>query len=154
MKKITGPLKKSMSERFRILRAKLNLTQKDFSKNLGIIKDKIINIETERQLPTISIIITLMNTYRVSPFWLLKGEGDIFIKDKEPELSQLELFKKTFPNVPAEPDLIKMIESMAVPVLKNAIILKSLELKEVYRPHIEAYEKEKAQVLSSKRLGE
>jgi transcriptional regulator with XRE-family HTH domain len=154
MKNITGPLKKAMSERFIILRSKMGLTQEEFSKKLGILRFIISDIENQRQLPTIPVIINLMNTLNISPLWLLKGEGDIFIKDKEPELSQLELFKKTFPNVPAEPDLIKMIESMAVPVLKNAVILKSLELKEVYRPHIEAYEKEKAQALSPGKFGE
>jgi DNA-binding XRE family transcriptional regulator len=151
MKNITGPLKKSMSERFRILRAKLNLTQKDFSKNLGIIKDKIINIETERQLPTIPIIITLMNTFHISPFWLLNGEGEMFIKDKEPELSQVEHFKKAFPDVPADSDVLKMIDSLSVPILKNALILKFFELKDNYRSQIEEYQKEKAQALSAKK---
>ena len=148
MKNITGPLKKSMSDRFRILRTKLNLTQKDFSKNLGIIKDKIINIETERQLPTIPIIIGLMNTFHISPFWLLKGEGEMFIKEKEQELSQLEYFKKAFPGVPADEELLKMINSLSVPILKNALILKFIELKDLYRSQIEGYEKEKNQAIS------
>jgi DNA-binding XRE family transcriptional regulator len=34
MKNITGPLKKTMSERFRILRSKLDLTQEGFAKQL------------------------------------------------------------------------------------------------------------------------
>ncbi len=148
MKNITGPLKKSMSDRFRILRTKLNLTQKDFSKNLGIIKDKIINIETERQLPTIPIIIGLMNTFHISPFWLLKGEGEMFIKDKEAELSQLDYFKKAFPGVPPDAEVLKMIDSLSVPILKNALVLKYLEIKDLYRAQIEEYKKEKAQALS------
>jgi DNA-binding XRE family transcriptional regulator len=79
MKNITGPLKKSMSNRLRILRKKLDLTQKVFAKQLGVVIDIISDIETERQLPTISLIIGLMKTYHLSPTWLLTGEGEMFI---------------------------------------------------------------------------
>jgi len=151
MKNITGPLKKAMSERFIILRSKMGLTQEEFSKKLGILRFIISDIENQRQLPTIPIIINLMNTFNISPLWLLKGEGEIYIKGKETELSKLDHFKKAFPDVPADSDVLKMIDSLSVPILKNALILKFFELKDNYRSQIEEYQKEKAQAPSAKK---
>jgi hypothetical protein len=48
-------------------------------------------------------------------------------------LSQLEHFKRAFPRVPAEPEMIRLIERMAVPIIKNALIVKALELKSTYK---------------------
>jgi hypothetical protein len=72
----------------------------------------------------------------------------MFIKDKEPGLSRLEHFKKAFPGVPADEGVLKMIDSLSVPILKNALILKFFELKELYRSQIEEYQKEKDRELS------
>jgi transcriptional regulator with XRE-family HTH domain len=143
MKKRSLPFKKVMAKRLKILRKRLGLMKKDLATQLGISPSTISTLENQKQLPTIPIIVALINTYHISPFWLLTGEGERFIKDKEPGLSRLEHFKRAFPRVPAEPDVIGLIESMAIPVLKNSLILKSLELKELYRPQIEEYEKEK-----------
>jgi transcriptional regulator with XRE-family HTH domain len=151
MSKRTLPYKKVLSERIRKLRKNLGLLQKDLARQLGFSIKTISTIEIGGQLPTVPIIIGLMNTFRISPFWLLKGEGEMFIKDKEPELSQVEHFKKAFPDVPADSDVLKMIDSLSVPILKNALILKFFELKDNYRSQIEEYQKEKAQALSAKK---
>jgi hypothetical protein len=50
--------------------------------------------------------------------------------------------------VPADEDVLKMIDSLSVPILKNALILKFFELKELYRSQIEEYQKEKDRELS------
>jgi len=152
MKSKTGPLKKTMSERFRILRSKLGLNHEEFSKQLGILKYIVSDIENQRQLPTLPLIISLMNTFHISPFWLLKGEGEMYIKGKEPELSKLDHFKKTFPDVPAEEEVFASIDGLSVPILKNALILKFFELKDNYKSQIEEYRKEKARALSENKI--
>jgi len=154
MLKRTLPYKKVMAQRIKMLRKRLGLKQKDLARQLGISVKTINAIENERQIPTVPIIIGLMNNSRISPFWLLKGEGEMFIKEKEHELSQLEYFKKAFPGVPADTEVIRLIESMANPVLKSSLILKSFELKDLYRSQIEGYEKERAQAISSNRSSE
>jgi transcriptional regulator with XRE-family HTH domain len=141
MLKRTLSYKKVLAERMKRLRKNLGLLQEDLARQLGISKTTISTIENEKQLPTIPIIIGMINNYRVSPVWLLKGEGEMFIKDKEPVLSQLEYFKKAFPGVPVDAEVIQLIESMAIPVLKNSLILKYFELKDFYRSQIEEYEK-------------
>ena len=149
MLKRTLPYKKVMAERIKILRKNLGLFQEDFARQLGFSEKTISTIENERQLPTIPIIIGIINRYEVSPGWLLKGEGDMFIKDKEPGLSQLDYFKKAFPDVPAEAEIIEFIASLSVPILKNALILKFFELKDLYRSQIDEYQKEKARAFSA-----
>ena len=108
MLKRTLSYKKVLAERMKRLRKNLGLLQEDLARQLGISKTTISTIENEKQLPTIPIIIGMINNYRVSPDWLLKGAGDMFIKDKEPGLSQLEYFKKAFPGVPVDADVIQL----------------------------------------------
>ena len=151
MLKRTLPYKKAMADRMKKFRKRLGLVQKDFAGQLGFSITTISTIENEGQLPTIPIIIAMMTNYRVSPFWLLKGEGEMFIKDKEPELSRLDHFKKAFPDVPAEEEVFKMINSLSVPILKNALVLKFFELKDLYKSQIEQYQKEKARELSAQK---
>ena len=147
-------IKKSISKRIKIFRNKLNLTQKDLSQQLGMKITSISTIEVEKQLPTIPFIIGLYKTYKLSPIWLLTGEGEM-IQISEPSAdNKMEYFKQAFPGVPADPEVIKMIDSLSVPILKNALVVKYLELKDLYRSQIEGYEKEKNQLLSVKELVE
>jgi DNA-binding XRE family transcriptional regulator len=144
MKKEVLSLRSSMGKRFKTLRNHLNLTQKEMANKLGITFTTISTLELERQLPSLKIIIGYINIFRVSPLWILTGRGEMFIKEKDQELSQKEYFKKAFPNVPTDPDVIDLIENMSVPIIKNAMIVKALELKSMYKSHILEYEKEKA----------
>ncbi len=147
MKKTGLTIKTMINKRFIMIRKNSNLTQKEMSRKLGISVTTISTIENKRQLPTLSLTISLIDIFHISPLWLLKGEGEMFIKDKEPELNQQEHFKKAFPKVPAEPDVIQLIESMANPILKNALILKFFELKDHYKSQMEEYEKENVKMV-------
>ena len=142
-----------MASRFRKIRGALGLTQKEFAQKLGRKIQTISDIETQKALPTIPLLVDIYTNFNIPFNWLILGEGEMFIK-KKPELSQVELFKKAFPGVPAEPDVIKLIESMAVPILKNLLILKSLEINEIYKSQIREYEKEKAQALDALKINE
>jgi DNA-binding XRE family transcriptional regulator len=154
MKKPSLTIKTMINKRFIMIRKYFNLTQEEMSRKLGISVTSISTIENERQLPTLSLTISLIDIFHISPLWLLKGEGEMFIKDKEPELNQQEYFKKAFPGVPADAEVIKMIDSLSVPILKNALVVKYLELKDLYRSKIEGYEKEKNQLPFVKELVE
>jgi transcriptional regulator with XRE-family HTH domain len=145
MKKEVLSLRSLMGKRFKTLRENLNLTQKEMAIKMGIPVTTISTIEMKRQLPTITLIHSLIDNFGVSPFWFLKGEGGMFLKVNDLGMNKLDHFKKAFPDVPADPDVIHLIESMAVPIIKNAMIVKALELKSTYKSHILEYEKEKAQ---------
>jgi len=153
MKNLTRPLKKTMSDRFRKIRGTLGLTQKQLAEKLGRKVQAIVDIEIQRTLPTILLLLDIYTKFNIPFNWLILGEGEMFIK-KKLELSQAEHFKKAFPGVPLEPDVIKVIESMAIPALKNSLILKSLEITEVYKSQIREYEKEKARALAALEINE
>lgn len=142
-----------MSDRFRKIRGTLGLTQKQLAEKLGRKVQSVVDIELQRALPTIPLLVDIYKKFNIPFNWSILGEGEMFIT-KKPELSQAEHFKKAFPGVPLEPDVIKVIESMAIPALKNSLILKSLEINEVYRSQIREYEKEKAQALAALEIGE
>ncbi len=149
MKKDTIPLRKVICKRFRIFRQKIGLTQKELSKQLGIPIKNVSTIEVENQLPTIPVIVKLMQLYKLSPLWLLAGKGEMFLLEDISEPTQMEYFKKAFPGVPADPELIGLIEKMAVPILRNSLLVKFYEFSETFSGHIEKYEKQKSLGLSS-----
>ena len=144
-------LKKMINKRFVMIRKNPALSQLEMSRKLGIPVTTISTIENDRQLPTLAIIISLIDIFNISPLWLLKGEGEMYIKDKDedPVLNRLDYFKKAFPGVPTDDDVLKMIDSLSIPILKNALLVKYLELKDLYRSQIEEYRKEKAQAVSA-----
>jgi len=149
MKKETISLRKVICQRFRVFRQQIGLTQKDLSRQLGVPVKNVSTIEVENQLPTISVIVKLMQLYKLSPLWLLSGKGEMFLKEDTSEPNQLEYFKKAFPGVPGDPELIGLIEKMAVPILRNSLLVKFYELSETFSGHIEKYEKQKFQELST-----
>jgi len=147
-------LKKMINKRFVMIRKNPALSQLEMSRKLGIPVTTISTIENDRQLPTLAIIISLIDIFNISPLWLLKGEGEMYIKDKDedPVLNRLDYFKKAFPGVPTDDDVLKMIDSLSIPILKNALLVKYLELKDLYRSQIEEYRKEKARALSENKI--
>jgi DNA-binding XRE family transcriptional regulator len=149
MKKETMPLKKVICKRFKTFRKKIGITQKDLSKRLGIPIKNISTIEVERQLPTLPLILKLMEIHNLSPLWLLSGKGEMCLTVASPETSQMDYFKKAFPEVPADPELIRLIERLSIPILRNSLIVKFYELSETYHDHIEKYEKQKLRELST-----
>jgi DNA-binding XRE family transcriptional regulator len=146
-------IKKIINKRFVMIRKNSSLSQLEMSRKLGIPVTTISTIENDRQLPTLAIIISLIDIFNISPLWILKGEGEMYIKDKdeEPVLNRLDYFKKAFPGVTADEDVLKMIDSLSIPILKNALFVKYLELKDLYKSQIEEYRKEKARALSEKK---
>ncbi len=149
MKKETISLRKVICKRFRVFRQKIGLIQKELSRQLGLPIKNISTIEVENQLPTIPVILKLMQLYKLSPLWLLAGKGEMFLVEDTSEPTQLEYFKKAFPGVPADLELIRLIEKMAVPILRNSLLVKFYELSETFSGHIEKYEKQKFQELST-----
>lgn len=72
----------------RILREYLGLTQKDFSKKIGVSRANLSAIERGEVRLTERVIRDICREFSVSESWLLNNEGDMFIKlnnDKELE---------------------------------------------------------------------
>jgi transcriptional regulator with XRE-family HTH domain len=63
----------NIGERFRALRTRLNLSQKDFSKETGISQSVIADIERGAKDPSRAVLLAIAQRYHVSLDWLLLG---------------------------------------------------------------------------------
>ena len=67
-----------LNERIKIVRKKLDLTQKDFAEKIGSTQNVLANYEIGRRNPSNSVINNICKTFSVSEEWLRTGEGEMF----------------------------------------------------------------------------
>jgi transcriptional regulator with XRE-family HTH domain len=72
-----------LGKNLRVFRKRLNLNQVEFAKPLGIKGSYISAIERGKSVPSESVLLHLEEKYRLNRKWLLTGEGEPYIKDKE-----------------------------------------------------------------------
>jgi len=72
----------SLSSRFKQMRKKLNLTQKELADILGTPTQRITDIETGKvkNIKNNEIVI-LEKKYDINPLWVLTGDGNLFKND-------------------------------------------------------------------------
>ena len=83
-----------MNNRFKELRKKLNMSQEEFGKLLGLSKSGVSDIESGRRNVTEQHLIMLKNSKGlgnpINEEWLRTGEGEMFLPmDRETELAKL-----------------------------------------------------------------
>lgn len=66
------------SERIKVLRKELNLTQSEFADKLGATRSIVKNWEYDVVEPTEMVIRHIRNTFNVNEHWLRTGEGEMF----------------------------------------------------------------------------
>ena len=69
--------KNDLAGRFRALRNKVNLSQKDFAQTIGVSQSVIAEIERGSREPSRSVLVAIAEKYRVSLDWLLLGVGSM-----------------------------------------------------------------------------
>jgi transcriptional regulator with XRE-family HTH domain len=62
-----------LADRFRSIRTKTGLSQKDFAETLGVSQSAIAEIERGSREPSRNIMVALAGTYHISLDWLLLG---------------------------------------------------------------------------------
>lgn len=67
-----------MQNRIKTLRKKLNLTQEEFGKRLGMKKNSISQIENGINSLTEQLLVSICREFNVSEEWLRTGDGDMF----------------------------------------------------------------------------
>lgn len=68
-----------ISDNFKKLRKNLKLSQVKFAEEIGVDSSIIKNIETDRTKPGVELIILICEKFKVNCWWLLTGEGEMFI---------------------------------------------------------------------------
>lgn len=81
----------SVSERIRVLRKELNLSQEAFGERIGVSKGVIVNLELERAPAKELMLKMICRTFNVNPLWLEKGEGEMFLDVPDSILDDLAI---------------------------------------------------------------
>lgn len=76
-------MKKEIAIRFQKLRKEMGLSQRALALELGVSKDQIGNIESERTGLSIELMKTLVQKLHLDSHWMLTGEGNMFLGDTD-----------------------------------------------------------------------
>ncbi|MEA4926510.1 MAG: helix-turn-helix transcriptional regulator [Syntrophomonadaceae bacterium] len=79
-----------IGERIKKLREAVKLTQEAFAERLKVTKGFISNLEKGRVLPSDQLIHLMSYEFSSSEYWLLSGEGEMFLSPKELIKAQIE----------------------------------------------------------------
>ena len=84
--------KNDLADRFRALRNKVNLSQKDFAQTIGVSQSVIAEIERGSREPSRSVLVAIAEKYQISLDWLLLGvgSGDVAQRKEDPEVEALK----------------------------------------------------------------
>ncbi len=79
-----------IGERIRMIRKKLNLSQDEFGKKIGLTRGAITNAELGRATIKPLFIEHICDTFQVNEKWITTGEGEMFIKmDPDEEFAKM-----------------------------------------------------------------
>ncbi len=67
-----------ISERIKMIRKKLNLTQTEFGNRIGLKQNTIATYEANIRVPSDASLLSICREYDVSYDWLVSGEGEMF----------------------------------------------------------------------------
>ena len=69
---------KDIGKRIQAVRKSLRLLQKDFSRELGLSRSGLCNIEKGHIIPRFDLLYELSTRFKVDPYYLLHGKGEMF----------------------------------------------------------------------------
>jgi len=77
----------TVNHRISMIRQHFELSQKQFGEKLGIQSATISHIEKNIHRPNFDVVASILATYReINPYWLLLGEGKMFLDKDDPIL--------------------------------------------------------------------
>jgi len=80
-----------VSERIREIRATLNLSQKELASRLKISGSSLSDVENGKYPPNFELIRGMVDEFKVNIYYLLFGEGEMFIEPGKDQFRQLEV---------------------------------------------------------------
>lgn len=77
----------TLGERIKKVRKELDLTQQEFCDRIGLKRNSISLVESDKRNPSNQLLLAVCREFNVSEEWLRTGDGDMFIQQsKEDEL--------------------------------------------------------------------
>ncbi len=86
-------MQEGIPKRIQLVRKLLNLSQEEFAKKLGISRGYLANIEKGLRTPPDRILKLISQTFGVSYEWLKEGKGEIWTKEPEVTVRDLEIIE-------------------------------------------------------------
>ena len=74
-----------IGQRMRAIRKTLRLTQTEFAKLFNMSGPSLSELETGKYNPGFNLVEKLVNQYKVNPYYLLAGEGEMFSDPPPPK---------------------------------------------------------------------
>lgn len=134
---------KQIGPRIKAVRRALNLNQGEYAGKLKISQPFLSYVEKGLRKPSFELLASLLLYFNVNLSWVLTGRGDMFLKQQEEEANPVKTaqtrFVDLFPGVPPEADVMDMIKSMEVPIMRNALVEKFLFYRKRYEEFISDY---------------
>ena len=84
------------NERIRQIRERLDVTQEEFGRPLGLDWFSVRDLESGKKRVTPALIVNIEINHSINSHWMLTGEGNMFLKEGEIEGSPY-LYKLTVP---------------------------------------------------------
>lgn len=128
MSEKTTEAKEKVGDRFHRFRDTLGKAQHELGNELKVSQSTIANIERGKSFPNINYLHYFYFTYRLNINWLLTGDGDMFLKEKDEDDSYVDL-----------------VNMMQVPLIEKIILAKLVESKALLREEIRTYFKKIAE---------
>ena len=91
-----------LGERIRVIRKRLNLSQKKFAEILGISLITLQRYEKGEREPSSEVLVNIKQKFKVNMNWLLTGEGKMFLEEDEKENSIEKEILELLANEPDE----------------------------------------------------
>lgn len=130
-----------VGQKIKQIRNDLKLTQDVFAEKLGIPRTSIANYEIGNNSPSSNFIQKLVDTFNVNANFLFADDVDMFLVNHIDR--RIEIFKKIFPGVTVEPELIEMIELCEVSVVRHEVLRTFVIAKEEYKALISKHYEQK-----------
>lgn len=75
--------KKEVGDRIRQIRNHFNLTQKKFSRAIGMSQGHYSKIESGAQEPSKTLILAMMARFAANPIWIKTGKGEMLVSTEQ-----------------------------------------------------------------------
>ena len=112
------------SEKIKLIREKLDLSQAKFGESIGVNQKKIADIEIGRQRVTPEIAKAVEDIYKINLRWLLFDEENMYINGQEETIRSLNELKEKYNLNEKE---LELISELLTSSEKRQAILRLLE---------------------------
>ena len=112
------------SEKIKLIREKLDLSQAKFGESIGVNQKKIADIEIGRQRVTPEIAKAVEDIYKINLRWLLFDEENMYINGQEETIKSLSELKEKYNLNEKE---LELISELLTSSEKRQAILRLLE---------------------------